>query len=88
MAFLLLIVIVWALIAYEKHPIKSFCSDLPRSATQEEVAALAERRGFGPVVRDADEVLVVGQGGPFWRYACDVKFRNNRQVSKEVIDGD
>jgi hypothetical protein len=84
---LLPFVLLYAYIAYKQHPVRSFCSGLHESATPEEVVALAERR-FGPVPHDSDEVLVVDVGPPVFRFACDVRFKNGKIVSKDIVDGD
>jgi hypothetical protein len=85
---LLPIGLIFGYSAYKVHPIDSFCSDIPQSATPEEILTLAKTRGFENVARGGDEVMVFNQWGPFWRFACEVKFKDNRQISKEVIDGD
>jgi hypothetical protein len=63
-------------------------SDIPESATREEIPTLAKIRGFENVGQWTNEVMVFNQRPPFFRFACDVKFESNRQICKEVIDGD
>jgi hypothetical protein len=82
-----LILIMWIYWLPMSAPVRWFCFKVPQSASPDEVVALANRKGFLNV-SSFDEVMVLSQQGPIGRLACDVKFENNRQVSKEVIDAD
>jgi hypothetical protein len=82
-----LILIMWIYWLPMSAPVRWFCFNVPRTASPDEVVALANRKGFLNL-SSFDEVIVLSQQGPIGRLACDVKFENNRQVSKEVIDAD
>lgn len=74
---------------YKFHPINSFCSDIPPTATSQQILEFAKGRGFEDAGGNKDEVMVFNhQQGPMFRYICDVKFKDGKQISKEVIDGD
>ena len=71
------------------RPINSFCSDIPQTATPQQVIELAKQRGFEDASGDEREVWVFNhQQGPFFRFICIVKFEDHKLISKETIDGD
>lgn len=74
---------------YKYHPLDSFCSGIPQTATPQQVIALAKQRGFEDASGDEREVWVFNhQQGPMFRFICVVKFEDHKLISKETIDGD
>jgi|SRR5579871_3698902 len=74
---------------YMYRPLDSFCSGIPQTATPQQVTAMAKPRGFEDASGDEREVWVFNHTqGPFFRFICIVKFKDNKLVSKETVDGD
>ena len=72
------------------RPIDSFCSEIPRTSTPQQVIALAKMRGFEEDASgDENEVMFFNHmQGPYFRFICDVKFEDHKLISKETMDGD
>ena len=71
-------------------PIESFCAELPSSATPEAVLALARSKDFRAynAIESRGFILVAGQRSPFFRYTCEVAFKDDRQIGRRVIASD
>ena len=87
-AFLLVGGFFFGYTEYKRYPIESFCSEIPQSATAEQILMLARKQGFENIAQRPNEVLIFNQWPPMWRFVCDVNFKDGRQISKEVIGAD
>lgn len=75
---------------YKKRPIKAFCEQIPATATPASIIADARTKGFITFDNMAQkgEVLILNQRSPFWRFACIVRFKDNKLADKKVSTAD
>jgi hypothetical protein len=74
---------------YMHRPLESFCSGIPKTATPQQVIALAKQRGFEDASGDEREVWVFNHAqGPMFRFICIAKFQDHKLISNETVDGD
>jgi len=74
---------------YKQYPVKAFCSEIPHNSTPDTVLRLAKQKELPVVdVLKTRNVIVLNQDSPFFRFACEVEFKNNKQVVKHVIAAD
>jgi len=81
--------LMFGLTEYKYRPLHSFCSDIPQTATPQQVVALAKQRGFEDASGDEREVWVFNhEQGPMFRFICIAKFKDHKLISKGTVDGD
>jgi hypothetical protein len=79
-----------ALTYMQAQPIRTFCAQLPKSATPADVQALAESAGFIVLGKPAESapMSVINHKIYFWRYACQVKFSGGRVSEAHFMSAD
>ncbi|MFZ6800567.1 hypothetical protein [Undibacterium sp. Di24W] len=75
---------------YFVYPIDSFCKGIKDGDNREEIAALAQSKGFFPKVwQGTDTIWIFNHDqGTMFRLACSVDFKDGKVSKKEVVDAD
>ena len=88
-----IVLVVTCFFAYDRYnsqSLRSFCSSLPTDSTPESVLAEAQDRKF--VTHDLTErlgaVSVLNHKSPFFRYECNVSFRDRRMIGAQLRAAD
>ena len=85
-----LLVAAYAFNLYKRHPADAFCRGISPTETRDLIVARANAEGLFVNRFDnrTDSVSVFNQRAPWWRYACDVEFKDGKVSGKRVIAAD
>ena len=89
-AFALLVLMGYTLIRYKSHSMEAFCESVPLTATPQSVLAQAEAQQFraNDQVETRGIVAVFNQRSPYFRFACNVAFKDGHVIGRRVLAAD
>jgi hypothetical protein len=78
------------LLRYKAHSMESFCRGISPDASPASVLAQAKTMGFPAyeVIKERGVIAVLNQRSPYFRFACEVSFKDSHVEAKHVIPAD